>query len=1089
MEKPEDGLTKFTNYDSLRIRRLKIAQIYGIDEEFVKILEKPIKDAYKYMGVYMLPLTPETVNQFGLDEDELGFYKAYWNKKGTMSGYKNKLETLKKILKNQEEILEDFAQVVANLDKLKSKKISSRMDYSHRSFFIPKFKFPGVKDNIDVDPEDWIEIIDRAKLSKDVPLIYGIIPDTASKFSVRGFTFFYENRDSLGLVWDQLIDLNIITNIYKVVDLKNPYLEKIRKKIEKNMELSKTMVKKHQIFIFVIADGIQTCVYDLLESKLYFEAPEDGTDIEEILRNTFPMLSLENSIKSGFRRTFKMQDIELNNMVILDMIRTDDLFRKFLFLDESKKAFPDMEKPYFTFHGYEDPYEIKINMNIVKDERRTIEIIINVDNEEQAQNFELIFSKLMTYYMKNYENTLKLYTELLVKVPQNFKQQPMRFRKPIKSINKIVKYLPENRRPVILDNESSEKITASFPPKGNPEFYYVCEDPIYSYPSTVEIDGKLIPFCKKITELTEKEIEKFGLEEKISEYNEEKGTKNILSGEGEIPLNRLAYLSSTELSKFLNVILKDISPDSKLGKLGNVSGFDSLIGCISVAIDDPKIKVANPISYLRNIRRKMAKGVNPAVCAQELPGISLSEIGKMLEDPYVDLDSKKFFRAVEQYFKINLFIWYTNENGELRFEIPNGKFYHARRFDPALPCILIYRFEPQKKNYDKETQYQLIIKYGSKSNTTIRIFPPKITQKLIELYYSFYKVSVWETGKVISNGFAKELLSGGKKSGQILDFAGKCRGLIVDNICILTPPTAPYDLEVIDPKANNVDKLPNLQWSAASRIDGKIIGVWYDILYFPINAISDITLETLPDKKPPWIPESKIGNFDVNYKVIRTLMTIVRWLYLTDSKRFEKRILYDPTVRYQIVDMGRKLPKFKLITEAIEFIKEKFIGIVRDQNIILPGDYIFKYMKKTLERASEEWTKIPGFIPNFYLYRSDFHTPEDLIFLSLNTLDMALEGNPSPGVQPRAKLPITEPSIIREGNQLYLFSPYEGDAKHATYELFVKIRGLQESYDKLENSYVLYTLDSEGHLIPIKGEVKGDNFLTLIDGGILVPLL
>lgn len=1085
---------KFTPFDSLKTRKLKLAYLSKIPEEFVKTLAQKVPHSYEYLGVYLLPFNLETLEQFPeISEDEKNFHIMIWKNNSLPRAYLDRKAALEKKLERYLELLEDFYKDVQELKKLDPLPVEEGMEYAHKAFMIPSLILDPKTPKVVVEVEDWLEIIDKAELSRDVPLIYGSIPEPVAKYTVKGFTFFYEDRESLGLIWDQLLDVSFITELYKITDLKNPYLTKIRKRIQKIIDSSSTNIKKPQIFIFVVADGIKVCIYELNEGKIHFEIPEDGTDIVAIIKKTFPNLSFKDPENSGFRYTFRIPNIKLNNIVFLDMIRTDSLFKDFLFLDETKKAFPDMEKPYFTFHGYDDPYEIKININPVKvkTEENTIEVIISVDRKEQADNFVEIFSRLMRHYknIKDKKEVLKLYKEYLVELPENFKLQPARFRKPIKVLTETIKYLPKNRRPTITETKDPDKITAKFPPKGKTEFYYYCENSIYRFPSTKKINGAIIPYCRKLEELTPQEMENFDVElPRIEEEN--MGKRNVLGANIELQINRLAHIH-LELGDLLSPILADVLPEGSLRKMGNTKGFDSLLGCVAIAADVPEFKIENPSSYLRRVRGEIARNINPIICAQENPGLSGSQITEMLADPDVELDSAKFYRAVEEFFKVNLFIWKLGSKGEIIFEIPNHKFFHARRFNPQYPSILIYRFEPPKRKSLEETQYQLIIKHDPKINNTIRIFGAFETQRLIQLYYSAYKVEIVTNGEVRTNSFKKDLISGGNITYQILDFSGKTRGLIVDGICILVPPTAPYDLPVTEPRNNQLSSLPKWDPTAISLIGESLIGIWIDVVYVPIEPIPlPSRLDHLPNKKPPWIKRSQNRDFEHQYRVVRILMTLIRWLYLTNRTEFSKRLFFNPNVRYEVINLGRRLPVFDHFSDALIYIENRFSGLVQGDKIVVPGEYMVNYIKESLNRADPKWREKPTFIPNFYIYKNDFLTKIDLIYIDLKTLDMALSGGTIPTAQNFIPSVVSSPIIFKERSQIFLFFPWNGENNiKKTYDLFVQLRGLSVPFTEIKDKYIVYDIDLERKLVPVEDHTQGSSyFLTLIPGAILIPL-
>lgn len=1090
-------------FDSLTIRRIRLARENKLTSDTVKILTEPLKDTIPYLGSFFYPLTIENFNHYWSTqekkdkEDEIKFLSwklGLLDRKLTASeknSFELRNERFTQKYQEEEALLKRFENTIKFLNKLNPLQSETPVIYGEKAYCQPQIRVGDTLTKVEI--QDWLEILDRARLSDYLPLVYGSIPISTTPYTLAGFNVKYGDK-LLGLAWDQLSDLNIISEAYRVYNIDSEVLFNIRKKIRPNES-----IKKERLFAFVNADKIYKCTYELAEGKLYFEYPEDGTDILEILSFGFPNLDLGKPKDIGFRFTFKIFGLDLNNISFIHMIRTDDLLSKFLHLKENVKAFPEMEKPSFTFTGYGDTEEIKININPLVGNEKTAELIVMADKPGIVENFRQIFVRLMRYYLDNKQETIKLLSTYLAELPNDFKPQPPRFRKHILEIDESIRKLPNHRKPVILENPSSDyERLLKFPPSGQTKFYFTCSDDIYAFPSFKKDlkTGKLIPYCRRIEELTEKEIKNFDVE--YPEIIEEsKSRKKIISGDKELAVNFLGYVDPN-LVKLLKPMMDKLITNGEILRMGNVPGFDSLIGCILLAVNDPIIKEPTSITTIRNIRREMALATNPIICKQENYLSSLEDIRFNLLDTDVELESKRYIRALENFFQVNIFIWEKTDKPieKINFEIPYSKFFSVRRFNTNWPSILIYRHNPRdpRKN-EMDPQYQLLINSDKATNSSIRIFDKLVTEYLIDAYYTSYSIYIWNNGKLKINPFISDYIKGGQPLGQILDNAGKCRGLVFSSYTLITPPVAPYNLNETSVQLATLDNLSKFGTPTSISVHNNLlVGLWFMDLYSPCQPVNiPNQFINLPRVKPGWLNQNTnttIGFSNV-YRNLRILMTIIRWLNRVDIREFENyrssgKIIVG-NVNYKVNNMGRRLPALSNFDEALTYIKDKFIGLVQGDNIVLPSLKILDHLDEVLQRADENWRKIPTSIPNFYLYASDF---QNTLIFNLNSLDLALFGSGITNTTTNIPEELgPNPIVLKDENQLYLYYPLPGDNKLLTYNLFVKLRGLNVEYEKIKNSYVLYQISEDRKLVAISDHIEGKYFITLIDDGVIIPLL
>ena len=136
--------------------------------------------------------------------------------------------------------------------------------------------------------------------------------------------------------------------------------------------------------------------------------------------------------------------------------------------------------------------------------------------------------------------------------------------------------------------------------------------------------------------------------------------------------------------------------------MGNLEGYDSLISCFLLAVKDKIMDEPNPIKGIREFRANLGKYISPEVLIQENWSFANEEIIRDLQDADLAFDSQRFYRALEVRFGVNIFIFLLN--GSL--EIPNHRYFSARRFDLEKPSVVLIRIDEKRK---REPTYHLVV--------------------------------------------------------------------------------------------------------------------------------------------------------------------------------------------------------------------------------------------------------------------------------------------------------------------------------------------------------------------------------------------
>lgn len=1176
-------------YDPLNIFRIRVAQATKIGKQYLPSTYVGITDRtdgnpnlskIKYVGMYFVPITEILSNKelikriFGWDliriEREIRNLKIrlYGEEldENDESQYKDWETPYDFTLVADNENLEEYQQIEGILNSYKPLKASAPQPYKYKRRFEPLLKVQVSDRDYQQRPvtaNDWLEIIDKSNTSRLIPVIFGGISEDEERYQLNGFSVFRidKQRDvNVGLLWDQYRDTPTINKAFRTAnEIPDKVLTELKKSIEARFKHTTIicflyMGGKVYKLTYIIAPGVPGAE-NLHGFTLEF--PNEQINVESLLSNTFPNLVPGRSFRVSTYAIFKIDNLELDEAILFDMVRRDDLMRRYLRIVENKLAYPYKKKPYLKFRNYHDSEDEEININFnqityedvskttKKEPKRSkdVEIIATLHRFDQVNVFAKIFLVLMRYYSQHKEEYRRQVSSFLSRLPEPIKAHRQRaaglaISHPLFDEN-YFSMIPPYRVPEITTSTSKSSV---FWEKGEKLFRYTCPNNFYTIPSTrlnpYFKDGSglisKLPYCRADYEDEKKNV---SLEREATK-------KKPLMNDAYLALDRLGDLNPS-LESFLSVILPKTPK-----RFGNVPGYDSFIGAILIAVNDPIMKLDNPVPSIRKLRINISQAIFAAVCAQENPGKSILEIEKDLYDVDIEFDSRRFISAAETFFGVNIFIFET-VNGESRFEIPNHRYFSARRFNPNLPSILMFRFHAA----GREDQYQLIMSI-TEDKESIRIWSVDITRRLIKLYQQVNTV-YFRTNRIYKNIFTLDFISPANARAQILDSSGKCRGLVFELsgsslearslgsgslLTFLTLPCAPYNLPVTQPtfikrklaidfinlnKDKNKGRLfpygiGNI--SGISTVNNNksesLIGIWYSMINYQQAIYIPVVAESLDSNEynkliryPPLVLDENISDtlsdFSADLTGLRMIFHILRWLNAIAgntrislleplSPDLETLFEFPPITNYSF-KISRSFPNFDNLNNALAWLETNTKGLVISGKIMLPSINFVTYFKMILLRAESAWTNRVSYIPNFYLYRTDFRSR---ILFSYEEVLHVLNRDSEYDIS-RAILNPSKPILYvgeslssgpkGEGGQVYLYyrvNLQEQERIEITQSLFQEIRGVTIP----ENQYVEYDITNDGQLVAVRNSTgqhadASVPFLTLISNGILFPLL
>jgi len=442
------------------------------------------------------------------------------------------------------------------------------------------------------------------------------------------------------------------------------------------------------------------------------------------------------------------------------------------------------------------------------------------------------------------------------------------------------------------------------------------------------------------------------------------------------------------ISSDVSSVLRSLDSDYDYYRYGSAIGPNSFLQSVIAAVD-PRYRQLTTISeieeYIAGIRFSIANSINTNVMSQETFDMSSESRYKNLADFNIYLDPNLYYRALEEYFGINIYVFTPTGICSPRFRIFNVRYYNADR-----PTVLVYQHYGGKPDSMSYPQVDLIVsspRGKPKINifTANKVYDNEFSSKIHILYQNSMKNITWKVESEMSglsvlqarlNMYSvfdyKQIIRsiGGTIVGQTIDDLGKTR--IVQfmaagvSIIMYVQPGQPSGVDNIIaddltnglPKIEDVIRVNGLQspTSVALR-DSKIIGLWYrysdldNAFFIPVRSSIMIgPVSNLPQGLPSLVISSTGSRYLRLQKLRRTANLYMQLLlvayskyqgeldtfideYLTTNVSLNTTDTANIYNMSQLVNSGiRWIPVFGDIHDVIDFIRDKTTGIIDDDD-------------------------------------------------------------------------------------------------------------------------------------------------------------
>lgn len=582
--------------------------------------------------------------------------------------------------------------------------------------------------------------------------------------------------------------------------------------------------------------------------------------------------------------------------------------------------------------------------------------------------------------------------------------------------------------------------------------------------------------------------------------------------------------------------------NAQFKRVGVMRTKSCFLTCVLLALGKIKLDISYrdqaPIQQQReanNIvereRAQLAKAVNPVILKQELYDVTDENITEMLGNPNVYMDPHLYYRAVEEFYQVNIFVFEPSiakgeSYGGIAF--PRAKHFHYRQREPYEKTIVIYNTLGGESDAPEFPMCELIVSLPRK------VFSITMYNLCLRIMKQLEKVVIWEITIDDALEFTRPSRYSysffqAEKLTQYVDGAGKLRAITYkygdDEVTITTPPSQPLSIPVmLEPSRITLDTFADIFPEEETpkyytEYGNLAIGLWVDIhtyIYIEPTPIEDVVARYPNISKglsDPLFSYDRKDPIRELYRIKNVLIQLIRYLfeiYGGDMLDFTDRYIeviprtVEDTEYYQgFLSVGSHLPLSNRVEDVLKFLRPYAPEVIRDNKIVLQGDDIYEallYMlknKSTLQVPRRKEFMDKGLrqalvIRNNYLTVSDFiQDPDVVIFLARDQLDVWLESTVREDVMKKRyyfirnkmETPVgyyTTPVFYRDKNGYWLIKNHVGKTGETGEAAAVADASRFISTD----SNRFYTLTRDKDIEVIEEEGKGPDFREILYYGL-----
>jgi hypothetical protein len=648
----------------------------------------------------------------------------------------------------------------------------------------------------------------------------------------------------------------------------------------------------------------------VIKINIQYNFDEKNIPRDEFINNIISSLKIPNlkiidQKQDSLRGVASFPNQSINKYVFEDLVLNNDLYSKYLSINESVKATKKRSGMYMKYIHGQDELNITITDKILASSDKELKSyplgtkyvrvkISSARDRTQIDNFFLIISKLLAFYNILSPEIIDFYRKW---IPNFGKTETTKLKErnrlkdiaPEVFVSRYSKKCPLKEMPRIVDSEYVANLAREkwmlFPktPEEGVQRLYVCDQNAkYIYPGlrkNVNLsNSEQFPFlpCCYVNNQQDKPnsnyTKYYSNTEKTPKLNVKEAKQQTVfltsrtatsTGFGTLPEN---------LQKLVNLVDIPQTQNGPSGNGGSLTGnfyrkgmsrnTGSFIECVLEALFEEtrfltikKGQVFNDIlrtDKTNILREKLSKWEYLAVGKQEMYDLSIQEISSVLTNFDQYIDPKKFARIIEEYFNCNILLFsggesLDSESGTIgEMVLPRfSQAYLRYPWKKDRPFILVYENWGNYTEKLKYPQVELIIKTtGDSSGDSKYTFSPSdpVIKSLLDIYESLN--TTWVLDKKIGN----TILSfpfGITPISQYIDLYGKTR--IIN--CRINDQMVSIETEPIPPLKLPLGELNNLPNNYSNITIPKKFGEVHVKLYKPDIVISPINLNAFNSYK------------------------------------------------------------------------------------------------------------------------------------------------------------------------------------------------------------------------------------------------
>ena len=388
-------------------------------------------------------------------------------------------------------------------------------------------------------------------------------------------------------------------------------------------------------------------------------------------------------------------------------------------------------------------------------------------------------------------------------------------------------------------------------------------------------------------------------------------------------------------------------------RLGIQMGINSLIQCLITAHSSDQKSLI--------IRREIAEEKYINAGKQELYQFTNQQIGDILFDNKIYLDYKFYYRLLEEFYNINIYVFTINDK-QVEIEIPHGYKYNLQTFRNR-NSVLIYKNTGTKIKPLLYPHYELIVYLNE---DTRYVHNKSINNLIYETREKIYKNNWFIFESKITFGITNygniDIYQWGKPISQNLDRYGRiCAVNYSDNqgkkYTIATFPIQPEFLPIESNyyETTYLEAINKLGKPTSYNIEGNlVIGIWFsynkldDVLYVPVKSFPSTKKEFPEGESSPLnSPDKDILYERLNklYNDQQILLQLILWLFILDDLNpnfINDRVVIKNTIEdtanyYNFNLLPSSLPVIDSYQDAIPFLLENAHSMIYQNKVKIPS--------------------------------------------------------------------------------------------------------------------------------------------------------